>query len=104
MKPYATLVLLVALASAGIQQASAADGSVKQLHPGDAVGLNPQPEPPGITDKAKNTTATTKSNPIRKAGGETVGFNPQPEPPGDFQPQGKQIKASTPATGQAAAK
>ncbi len=78
MKPYASLVLLVALASAGIQQASAADGSVKQLHPGDAVSLNPQPEPPGITDKAKNTTATTKSNPIPNAGSKTVSHTQPP--------------------------
>lgn len=39
--------------------------------PGEAVGLNPQPEPPG------------KVRPGKVGGkGEEVGLNPQPEPPG----------------------
>lgn len=43
----------------------------KPLAPGEAVGLNPQPEPPGKTrpERVKNK-------------GEEVGLNPQPEPPG----------------------
>ena len=43
----------------------------KPLAPGEAVGLNPQPEPPG---KARPEKANNK--------GEEVGLNPQPEPPG----------------------
>lgn len=38
------------------------------IDPGEAVGFNPQPDPPGI---------------VRP--GEAVGFNPQPDPPGHFQ-------------------
>ena len=41
------------------------------LKPGEAVGLNPQPEPPG---KARSETVNSK--------GEEVSLNPQPEPPG----------------------
>ena len=39
--------------------------------PGESVGLNPQPEPPG---KARTGKVNSK--------GEEVGLNPQPEPPG----------------------
>ena len=39
--------------------------------PGESVGLNPQPEPPG---KARTGKVDSK--------GEEVGLNPQPEPPG----------------------
>ncbi len=99
MKTYASLFLVLALAGGATQQASAGDGSVKQIHPGEAVSLNPQPEPPGIT--AANSAAV---NNIRKAGGETVGFNPQPDPPGDFKPQGKQLKRAASAPGQASGK
>ncbi len=99
MKSYASLVLVLALTGAAAQQAAAADGSVKQIHPGEAVSLNPQPEPPGIT--AANSAAL---NNIRKAGGETVGFNPQPDPPGDFKPQVKQMKRAASAPGQASGK
>ena len=98
MKRYASLVLVLALTGAAAQQALAGDGSVKPLNPGDAVSLNPQPEPPGITAK---TIA------MRKAGGDPKMLNPQPEPPGIAAPQAKLLKAgaSNPGTsGQPAAK
>src|SRR5437588_1343715 len=41
------------------------------LKPGEAVGLNPQPEPPG---KARSEKVNSK--------GDEVSLNPQPEPPG----------------------
>lgn len=43
----------------------------KPLAHGEAVGLNPQPEPPGKTRPEKVNNK-----------GEEVGLNPQPEPPG----------------------
>ena len=91
MKSYASLLLVLAITGTAAQQASAGDGSVKQIRPGEAVSLNPQPEPPGVT-------ATAKSNTIVKAG-DTVMFNPQPDPPGDFKPQAKQLKGAVPVKG-----
>ncbi len=98
MKRFTSLMLVLAFAGAAAQHAQAGDGSVKKLNAGDAVSLNPQPEPPGIT--AKNTS-------MRKAGGDQVMLNPQPEPPGITAPQAKLPKTGAPnpgAAGQPAAK
>ncbi len=50
----------------------------QEVKPGEKVGINPQPEPPG--DKKKvvkpGEVKAKKPNP-----GEKVGLNPQPEPP-----------------------
>jgi len=50
------------------------DSSKKPVNPGEARGFNPQPDPPGDAAKGMGKPGNA---------GETRGFNPQPDPPGD---------------------
>ncbi|MCA1594125.1 MAG: hypothetical protein LC754_16030 [Acidobacteria bacterium] len=55
----------------------------RALKPGEAVGLNPQPEPPG---KERSKKLNSKSD--------EVSLNPQPEPPGSQASMLRQMRAS----------
>ena len=50
------------------------DSSKKPVNPGEARGFNPQPDPPGDAAKGMGKPGNA---------GESHGFNPQPDPPGD---------------------
>ena len=56
----------------------------RALKPGEAAGLNPQPEPPGRQASKMNTNVSTK--PATVTPGTAGSLNPQPEPPGKPNP------------------
>ncbi len=85
-----TLGILFVLLVAG---ASPFAFGAQPLKPGELIGINPQPEPPGapkqkILKPGEKVGINPQPEPPLPAGqqmlkpGTTVGINPQPEPPG----------------------
>ena len=94
MKISSSLFVLLALAGATMQHASAADGSVKITHTAETENFNPQPDPPREVSKFSKTVGVVNA-------GDAVSFNPQPDPPGAPAMRAKQVKpgVSNPALG-----
>lgn len=94
MNMQSTLGILLVLLAAGTSPLAL---GAQPLKPGEAIGINPQPEPPGapkqkILKPAEKVGINPQPEPPLPAGqkllkpGAAVGINPQPEPPGAPQP------------------